>query len=145
MYYYQHQEDQIHFVWPCVHQINHIVLDTIQKGHILYAQWTIERTIGNLGQEIQQPSKPYANLLQEKVWCCKVSSLLSVIPKSMSHQKAFLKVLLTLEMGSHCYTNTIKTHKIQLECMHMLLLYFLKIIPCLISSDVQVYVFLMDR
>ncbi|KAG1838385.1 hypothetical protein DFJ58DRAFT_718750 [Suillus subalutaceus] len=34
---------------------------------ICYAQWTMERTIGNLGQEIRQPSQPYANLSQQGV------------------------------------------------------------------------------
>ena len=33
--------------------------------NICYAQWTMERTIGNLGQEIRQPSKPYENLAEE--------------------------------------------------------------------------------
>jgi hypothetical protein len=82
MYYYQRREDRIHFVCPCVHQINHIISETIQKGPpICYAQWTMERTIGNLGQEIRQPSKPYANLSREGVRRCKVNTLLSVIPE----------------------------------------------------------------
>ncbi|KAJ8579693.1 hypothetical protein M405DRAFT_712474, partial [Rhizopogon salebrosus TDB-379] len=82
MYYYQRREDRIHFVRPCVHQINHIISETIQKGPpICYAQWTMERTIGNLGQEIRQPSKPYANLSREGVRRCKVNTLLSVIPE----------------------------------------------------------------
>ncbi|KAG1799693.1 uncharacterized protein HD556DRAFT_1231122 [Suillus plorans] len=36
--------------------------------------------IGNLGQEIRQPSRPYANLSQEGVRRCKVNTLLSIIP-----------------------------------------------------------------
>ncbi|KIJ59747.1 hypothetical protein HYDPIDRAFT_100063, partial [Hydnomerulius pinastri MD-312] len=48
---------------------------------ICYAQWTMEQTIGNLGQEIQQPSKPYANLVQEGLCRCKVNSLLSTMPE----------------------------------------------------------------
>ncbi|KAG1746660.1 uncharacterized protein EDB91DRAFT_1049214, partial [Suillus paluster] len=38
-------------------------------------------TIGNLGQEIQQPSNPYVNLSQEGLWCCQVNTLLSVLPE----------------------------------------------------------------
>ncbi|KAG1859452.1 hypothetical protein C8R48DRAFT_673988 [Suillus tomentosus] len=64
--YYRRRQDRIHFIRPCVHQTNHLVADTIRKGPpICYAQWTMERTIGNLGQEICQPSRPYANLSQE--------------------------------------------------------------------------------
>ncbi|KIK78286.1 hypothetical protein PAXRUDRAFT_16952 [Paxillus rubicundulus Ve08.2h10] len=41
----------------------------------------MERTIGNLGQEIQQPSKPFANLAQEGMQRCQVNTLLSIIPE----------------------------------------------------------------
>jgi len=41
----------------------------------------MERTIGNLGQEIRQPSQPYANLSQEGVRRCKVNTLLSIMPE----------------------------------------------------------------
>ncbi|KAG2354698.1 hypothetical protein BDR07DRAFT_1305291 [Suillus spraguei] len=82
LYYYQQKEDRIHFVRPCVHQMSHIVSETLRKGPpICYAQWMMERTIGNLGQEICQPSNPYANLSQEGVRRCKVNTLLSVIPE----------------------------------------------------------------
>ncbi|KAG2110474.1 hypothetical protein BD769DRAFT_1674633 [Suillus cothurnatus] len=54
--YYRLREDRLHFVRPCVHQTNHLIAETIQKGSpVCYAQWTMERTIGNLGQEIRQP------------------------------------------------------------------------------------------
>ncbi|KIK16631.1 hypothetical protein PISMIDRAFT_15704 [Pisolithus microcarpus 441] len=48
---------------------------------ICYAQWTMERTIGNLGQEIRQPSKPYENLAEEGVWRCRVNALLATMPE----------------------------------------------------------------
>jgi hypothetical protein len=41
----------------------------------------MERTIGNLGQEIWQPSRPYANISREGVRRCRVNSLLSMIPE----------------------------------------------------------------
>ncbi|KIK25482.1 hypothetical protein PISMIDRAFT_9518 [Pisolithus microcarpus 441] len=66
--YYQLLEDHIHFVRPCVHQVVHLVLEAVHKGPpICTAQWTMERTIGNLGEQIRQPSKPYANLSREGV------------------------------------------------------------------------------
>ncbi|KAG0701436.1 hypothetical protein DFH29DRAFT_990075 [Suillus ampliporus] len=62
--------------------INHIISETIQKGPpICYAQCPMERTIGNLGQELCQPSRPYANISREGVHWCKVNSLLSMIPE----------------------------------------------------------------
>lgn len=41
----------------------------------------MEHTIGNLGQEIRQPSNPYANISQEGARCCKVNALLAVVPE----------------------------------------------------------------
>ncbi|KIK75797.1 hypothetical protein PAXRUDRAFT_18682 [Paxillus rubicundulus Ve08.2h10] len=80
--YYQLKESQIHFVRPSVHQVVHLVNEAIQKGPpICYAQWTMECTIGNLGQEIRQPSKPFANLAQEGVRRFQVNALLSMMPE----------------------------------------------------------------
>jgi len=80
--YYKLRESRIHFIWPCVHQVTHLVSEAIHKGPpICYAQWTMERTIGNLGEQIRQPSKPFANLSREGVRQCQVNSLLSIMPE----------------------------------------------------------------
>lgn len=80
--YYQLHEDHLHFVWLCVHQVNHLMKETILKGPpICYAQWTMEWMIGSLGQEIHQPMQPYENLLQEGVRHCKVNALLVAMPE----------------------------------------------------------------
>jgi len=80
--YYKLRESRIHFIRPCVHQVAHLVSEAIHKGPpICYAQWTMERTIGNLGEQIRQPSKPFANLSREGVWRCQVNSLLSIMPE----------------------------------------------------------------
>ncbi|KAG2745669.1 hypothetical protein P692DRAFT_201695283, partial [Suillus brevipes Sb2] len=61
--YCQHQEDHIHFVCPSTHQVDPLVAEAVQKGPpVCYAQWTMDWTISNLGQEIQQSSEPYENL-----------------------------------------------------------------------------------
>jgi len=74
--YYQLRQDRLHFIRPCVHQVLHLVTETMHKGPpICYAQWTMERTIGNLGQEIRQPSKPYENLAEEGVRRCRVITI----------------------------------------------------------------------
>ncbi|KAI6119745.1 hypothetical protein EDD16DRAFT_1706451 [Pisolithus croceorrhizus] len=80
--YYQLRQDRIHFIRPCVHQVLHLVTEATHKGPpICYAQWTMERTIGNLGQEIRQPSKPYENLAEEGVWRSRVNALLAIMPE----------------------------------------------------------------
>lgn len=40
----------------------------------------MERTIGNLGEEIRQPSNPYANLSQRGLLRCQVNALVAMIP-----------------------------------------------------------------
>ncbi|KIO02210.1 hypothetical protein M404DRAFT_148484 [Pisolithus tinctorius Marx 270] len=75
--YYQGCEAHLHFVCPCVHQVLCLITETLQKGPpVCYAQWTMEQTIGNIGQEICQPSNPYANFAQEGVHHCQVNALL---------------------------------------------------------------------
>ncbi|KIO06840.1 hypothetical protein M404DRAFT_138489, partial [Pisolithus tinctorius Marx 270] len=80
--YYSLLESRIHFVRPCVHQVVHLVSEAIYKGPpSCYAQWTMERMIGSLGEQIRQPSKPFANLAREGVRRCQVNSLLSAMPE----------------------------------------------------------------
>jgi hypothetical protein len=82
LFYYQLKHSQLHFIRPSIHQVLHLVPEAIQKGPpICYAQWTMERVIGNLSQEIRQPSRPYANLSREGVRHCQVNALLAVMPE----------------------------------------------------------------
>ncbi|KAG0702249.1 hypothetical protein DFH29DRAFT_763492, partial [Suillus ampliporus] len=81
MLYYQRRAERLHFIRPCVHQVSHLVREAVKKGPpICYSQWTMERTIGNLGQEIRQPSNPYANLSREGVRRCQVNALKAMMP-----------------------------------------------------------------
>ena len=48
----------------------------------------MERTIGNLGQQIRQPSKPYANLAQEGVRRSQINALLAIMPELDSPPKS---------------------------------------------------------
>ncbi|KAG0694981.1 hypothetical protein DFH29DRAFT_880324 [Suillus ampliporus] len=60
----------------------HLITQTFQKGPpIYYLQWTMEHTVGNLGQEIGQPSNPYSNLSWEGVCRCQVNALKAMIPE----------------------------------------------------------------
>jgi hypothetical protein len=47
---------------------------------ICSSQWTVERTIGNLGQEIRQPSNPFANLAQRGVLRSQINALKAMVP-----------------------------------------------------------------
>ncbi|KAE9390159.1 hypothetical protein BT96DRAFT_833830, partial [Gymnopus androsaceus JB14] len=79
--YVQRRSDQIHFVCPSIHAPSHIPFETARIGPgAIYSQWTMERTIGNLGEEIKQHSNPYANISQRGVRHCQVNALAASIP-----------------------------------------------------------------
>ena len=44
------------------------------------SQWAIERTIGNLGEELKQPSNPFANLAQRGLRRCQTNALKAMVP-----------------------------------------------------------------
>ena len=74
--YYQRNRHRVHFIRPCVHALLHIGPEAFRIGpHSYYAQWTMERSIGDLGQEIKQPSNPFANLAQRAVLRGQINSL----------------------------------------------------------------------
>lgn len=61
--YYQRNPDRLHFVRQSIHLLIHLAPETVRVGLLsLLTQWPLKRTIGNLGEEIKQPSNPYANL-----------------------------------------------------------------------------------
>jgi hypothetical protein len=63
--YVQRCSERLHFVCQSIHAITHLAPETFHIGTAGYSsQWTMERTIGNLVEEICQPSNPYANLSQ---------------------------------------------------------------------------------
>ncbi|KAJ4475430.1 hypothetical protein C8R41DRAFT_774526 [Lentinula lateritia] len=79
--YVQRRTDRIHFVRPSIHTPSHIPFETIRVGPgAIYSQWTMERTIGNLGEEIKQHANPYANISQRGVRHCQVNALVAAIP-----------------------------------------------------------------
>ncbi len=69
------------FVRQCLHTLWHLGPETCRLGPpCLYAQWTMERTIGNLGQEIHLHSNPYANLTQRGIARCVANSIYARYP-----------------------------------------------------------------
>jgi hypothetical protein len=79
--YCQRRTDRLHFVRPSIHTPSHMPYETARVGPgIIYSQWTLERTIGNLGEEIKQHSDPFANLSQRALRRCQVNALKAMIP-----------------------------------------------------------------
>jgi hypothetical protein len=79
--YYQRNLKRLHFCRPSLHALLHLASEVTRIGPpICSSQWTMERTIGNLGEEIRQPSNPYANLSQRGLLRCQVNVLTSMIP-----------------------------------------------------------------
>lgn len=83
--YYQRRVDRIHFVRQSIHALLHLAPEVLRIGPpICSSQWTMERTIGNLGQEIRQPSNPYANLSRRGVIRCQVNALTAMFPGQLT-------------------------------------------------------------
>ncbi|KAJ3753755.1 hypothetical protein EV360DRAFT_52925, partial [Lentinula raphanica] len=80
--YYQRRQDRLHFCRPCIHTIGaHAVSEIIHLGPGAYStQFPMERTIGDLGQEVRQPSNPFANLAQRALHRAQVTALKSIYP-----------------------------------------------------------------
>ena len=73
--------DRLHFVRQSIHQCFHLAWEVTRVGPpVISSQWTIERTIGNLTQELQQPSNPFANLSQRTLLRCQINALKNIIP-----------------------------------------------------------------
>ena len=79
--YYQCKHSRLHFVRPCIHTARHMAQEVARVGPgICSSQWTIERTIGNLGEEVKQPSNPFANLAQRGLYRSQTNALCSMWP-----------------------------------------------------------------
>ena len=79
--YYQHNPDRLHFVPQSIHLLIHLAPETVQVGLLsLLTQWPLEWTIGNLGEEIKQPSNPYANLSEHGLCQSQANALKAMIP-----------------------------------------------------------------
>ena len=83
--YYQRREDRLHFCRQSVHALLHLASEVTRIGPpICSSQWTMERTIGNLGEEIKQPSNPFANLSQRGILRCQTNAFMAMFPSFRS-------------------------------------------------------------
>ena len=72
---------RLHFCHQSIHGLSHLALDAVRLGPGVYtSQWTLERTIGNLGEEIKQPSNPYVNLVNCGLRRSQISALHALLP-----------------------------------------------------------------
>jgi hypothetical protein len=79
--YYQRRTGHLHFVQQSIHAVTHLAPEVTRIGPaVCSSQWMMERTIGNLGQEIHQPSNPFANLSQRGLQRCQINALKVMIP-----------------------------------------------------------------
>jgi hypothetical protein len=79
--YVQRHPERIHFVRQSIHAITHLAPEAFRIGPSgCSSQWTMERTIGNLVEEIHQPSNPYANLSQHGLQWSQINALKSMFP-----------------------------------------------------------------
>jgi hypothetical protein len=79
--YYQRRTDRLHFVRQSIHAVTHLAPEVTRIGPpTCSSQWTMERTIGNLGQEIRQQSNAYANLSQRGLLRSQINALKAIIP-----------------------------------------------------------------
>ena len=79
--YYQRRADRLHFCCPCIHTLLHACGEVTRVGPGAYStQFTMERTIGDLGQEIRQLSNPFANLTRHALRQSQVNALKNIYP-----------------------------------------------------------------
>ena len=79
--YYHWVVMHLHFCWQSIHGLSHLAQDTIRLGLGVYlSQWTLEQTISNLGEEIEQPSNPYANMVNCGLCRSQLSALHAILP-----------------------------------------------------------------
>lgn len=79
--YYQQKESRLHFCRQSIHALLHIATEITRLGPpTCYSQWCMERTIGILGQEINQPSNPFQNLSERGLRRARINALENIIP-----------------------------------------------------------------
>ncbi|TFY65491.1 hypothetical protein EVJ58_g1955 [Rhodofomes roseus] len=80
--YVQRKISRMHFLPQCFHAILHHAMDTERIGPLICSsQFTMERTIGDLGAEIRQPSDPFSNLAQRALRRAQVNGLKAILPE----------------------------------------------------------------
>ena len=97
--YYQRKAYRLHFCRQSVHALLHLVPEIVRLGPgIYYTQWAMERTIGNLGEEIKQPSQPFANLSERGLRRSQTNALKAMLPH-LDEERGLPRVSIDLGHG----------------------------------------------
>ncbi|KAG6808925.1 hypothetical protein H0H92_002347 [Tricholoma furcatifolium] len=79
--YVQRRADRIHMARQSIHGLSHLAPEVARVGPgITYSQWTMERTVGNLTEELKQHSEPYKHLSRRAVQRAEVNALKLMVP-----------------------------------------------------------------
>ncbi|KAF9559080.1 hypothetical protein CPC08DRAFT_608363, partial [Agrocybe pediades] len=79
--YYARRVDRLHFARPSLHSLLHLGPEVLRVGNGAHtSQFTMERSIGELGRSIRQPSNIFGNLIQVAVKKAQVNALKSIFP-----------------------------------------------------------------
>ena len=79
--YVERKVSRLHFVPQCMHALIHIPSATFRIGPLgCSSQFPMERTIGDLGAEIKQPSNPFTNLAERALHQAQVNALQAMCP-----------------------------------------------------------------
>jgi hypothetical protein len=121
-----------------IHALLHLVPEAIRVGPLgLVAQWAMERTIGNLGQEIKQLSSPYANLAQRGLFRAQVNALKAMIPDLEPETSSIPRGGVDLGSGYHLLRAKDATaHEVR-ECEASVIIQYLRDAGHQVSEDWQ--------
>lgn len=80
--YYQRHVDRLHFAWPCLHSLLHAAHKLYRVGNGVHTDhFTMERVIGELGKNVQQPSNPFGALAKLTLRKAQTNALKSIYPE----------------------------------------------------------------
>lgn len=115
--YYQQKTERIHFCRQSIHALLHLASEVTRIGPpICSSQWTMERTIGNLGEEIHQPSNPYANLSQRGLFRCQMNALNAMIPDLQPHASGLPRGAIDLGHGYALFRARDRYNRLMEDC-----------------------------
>ncbi|EIW80973.1 hypothetical protein CONPUDRAFT_56343 [Coniophora puteana RWD-64-598 SS2] len=79
--YYKKMRNRLHLVRPCVHLSHHLAPEAARVGPpMCSSQYPMERTIGNLKEELRQPSNPFANLAKRGLRRAQLNAVKAMMP-----------------------------------------------------------------
>lgn len=79
--YVEGMVSRMHFVPQCIHTVPHTPLETCRIGPLICSsQFTMERFIGDIGGDMNQPSNPYANLSECALRRGRVNAVKAMFP-----------------------------------------------------------------